>query len=95
MSYQIINVLGGEYDCKCCGLSGFDSADMPSHSSTCRSKVALLIAVPRKYVLVMGNKEFKQFQLEFENLFVNYSYDKITFFLLFVFLALFWNMSMV
>lgn len=54
------------YECNSCGRSGFESADMPSHSSVCRSKVAILIVVPRKYVVLIDGKEFKQFQLEFE-----------------------------
>lgn len=71
MSNKIINVLGRAYDCKFCGRTGFDSADMPAHSSTCRSKVTLLIAVPRKYVVVSNGREFIQFPLEFEKIYIN------------------------
>lgn len=67
MKNKIVNVLGREYDCKCCGRTGFDSADMPSHSVTCRSKVALIIAVGKKFVVLADGKQFTQFTLEFEN----------------------------
>lgn len=71
MFSKIINVLSNKYDCKFCGRMGFDSADMPSHASSCRSKVAILIALPRKYVVLLDGTEFKQFQLEFENIHIN------------------------
>lgn len=61
-------ILGREYDCCSCGRTGFDSADMPSHAAICRSKVALLIAIPKKYVILTNGKEFIQFPLEFENI---------------------------
>lgn len=66
---QNAKILSRGYECKCCGRSGFDSADMPSHSSTCRSKVAVLIAVPRKYVMLANGEEYEQFHLEFDNLY--------------------------
>lgn len=71
MNNQIINVFCREFDCSCCGRTGFDSADMPSHSSTCRSKVAILIAVPRRCVVLVNGKVFKQFQLEFDCLYTH------------------------
>lgn len=71
MSNHTINVFGREYNCSCCGRTGFDSADMPSHSSTCRSKVAILIALPRKCMVLVNGKVFEQFQLEFDHSYVD------------------------
>lgn len=65
MSNNPIYIFGRPYDCDSCGLTGIDSADMPSHSGTCRSKVALLVVVPKKNVLTGEGKEWIQFQLEF------------------------------
>lgn len=69
MNNNTIFVLGRSYDCNCCGRMGFDAANLPSHSATCRSKVALLIAIPKKYVLTEEGNQFQQFQLEFENIY--------------------------
>lgn len=71
MSSDTVYVLGRSYECNCCGRKGFDSADLPSHSATCRSKVALLIAIPNKYVVTEKGKEFNSFRLEFENIHAN------------------------
>lgn len=65
MSNRLIYIFGRPYDCDSCGLTGIDSADMPPHSAICRSKVALLVVVPKKYVLTGEGKEWIQFQLEF------------------------------
>lgn len=71
MSKEKIIVFGREYDCSSCWRTGFDSADMPSHAATCRSKVALLFAIPKKYVVLRNGKRYIQFPLEFENRAVN------------------------
>lgn len=66
MSYKTIKILGRPYECICSGRTGFDSADMPSHSATCVSKAALLIAIPKEYVVTDEGEEFIQFRVLFE-----------------------------
>lgn len=86
MSIDTVFVLGRPYECKCCGRKGFDSADLPSHSATCRSKVAILIAIPNKYVVTEKGKKFNQFHLEFEYRFAYFLWIKLIIILLFIYL---------